>query len=96
VWVTDNNHLFEDVTQPIKAQGWSEGGNVYIGDNSWIGTGAVLIGGRGLRIGCGCVVGANSVVTNDVPDFSVVVGNPAKLVRRFDQGTGEWRRVDPS
>lgn len=94
VWVTDNNHRFDDPTRPIMSQGWSEGGSVHIGPNCWIGTGAVLVGARGLRVGKGCVVGANSVVTRDVPDFSVVTGSPARIVRQFDSDSAQWQAVD--
>lgn len=55
-----------------------------IADESWIGAGAVILPGC-RRVGTGAVVGAGSVVTRDVPDFAVVVGNPARVVRyRFD------------
>ncbi|NWL35203.1 acetyltransferase [Paenarthrobacter nitroguajacolicus] len=50
-----------------------------IGDDAWIGAGAIILPGC-RRIGTGAVVGAGSVVTKDVPDFSVVVGNPARPI----------------
>lgn len=57
-----------------------------LGHDTWIGHGAIIM--PGLRIGHGAVVGAGSVVTKDVPDFSIVAGNPAKLIRyRFDPET---------
>jgi acetyltransferase-like isoleucine patch superfamily enzyme len=94
VWITDNNHLYEDVSLPILSQGWSRGGYVHIGENCWLGTGAVIIGARGLTIGRGCVVGANAVVTMSVPDHCVVVGNPARIVRRYDATSNRWLRFD--
>jgi acetyltransferase-like isoleucine patch superfamily enzyme len=70
-----------------------------IGDDAWIGANAIVLPGCG-RIGRGAVVGAGSVVTRDVPDFAVVAGNPARIVRqRFPQalqdfvdGTHWWER----
>jgi acetyltransferase-like isoleucine patch superfamily enzyme len=54
-------------------------GAVYIGKNVWIGDKASIM--PGVTIGEGCIVGANTVVTKDVPPYSVVVGSPAKIVK---------------
>jgi acetyltransferase-like isoleucine patch superfamily enzyme len=54
----------------------------------------VLSGQKDLTIGRNSVLGANAVVTQSFPDFSVVAGNPAKLLRIYDQQTGKW--VDPN
>ena len=62
-----------------------------IGEGSWIGTNAVIIGN--VRIGKHSVIGANAVVTKDIPDYSVAVGIPARVVRQFDFLTGEWKKV---
>ena len=51
-----------------------------IGDDSWIGGGVVIL--PGVTIGRGCTVGAMSVVTKDIPDFSVAIGQPAKVVKK--------------
>jgi carbonic anhydrase/acetyltransferase-like protein (isoleucine patch superfamily) len=91
VYVSDTNHVYEDVTVPIKRQGLRDGRRVEIGRGAWIGIGAVIVGN--VRVGDGAVVGANAVVTQDVPDFTVVAGNPAQVVRRHD-GEG-WRWTTP-
>ncbi len=52
---------------------------VSIGDDAWVGAGAIVL--RGVRIGRGAIVGAGSVVTHDVPDWTVVAGNPAHAIR---------------
>jgi acetyltransferase-like isoleucine patch superfamily enzyme len=95
VWVTDHNHVYTDIARPVLAQGWTAGGTVDIEDNCWLGTGAVIIGMKGLTIGKGSVVGANSVVTSDVPAHSVVAGNPARVIRQYDPADAKWSRVEP-
>ncbi len=60
----------------------------HIGSDVWIGDNAVIL--QGVNIGNGAIIGASSVVTRDVDDFSIVVGNPAKHLRyRFDEGIRE-------
>ena len=90
VYITDQNHGYENLDQPIGVQIPSEEA-VTIGSGSWIGSGAIVL--PGARIGAHVVVGANSVVRGGIPDHSVVVGVPARGVRHHD-GT-EWRRVNP-
>lgn len=88
VYVTDQNHGYEDVTRPIGAQSMPEK-PVRIGDGSWIGYGSVIL--PGATICDHVVIGANSVVTGDIPSYSVAVGSPAKVIRRYVDG--EWRSV---
>ena len=54
-------------------------GKIEVGDDVWIGAGVIIL--KGVKIGTGAVVGAGSVVTKHVPDYSIVVGNPAKVVK---------------
>lgn len=63
--------------------GYSKVGRVCIGDYSFVGAGAIIL--PGVSIGKQCVVGAGSVVTRDVPDGSVVAGNPARIIGRTDE-----------
>ena len=74
------NHLFGDVTQPVMAQGIQAKG-IIVEDGAWIGGGGVVL--DGVRVGQGAVVGAGAVVTREVPPFSVVVGSPARVVKRY-------------
>ena len=83
-WVTisDNNHGTTDFDTlheaPIKRKLYTKG-PVIIGNNVWIGDKATLLGG--VTIGDGAVIAANSVVTKDVPAYSVVGGNPARVIK---------------
>lgn len=85
VYITDQNHGYEDVSLPISRQSQPER-PVVIGDGSWLGHGTVVL--PGVTIGRHVVVGANSVVTRDLPDFSVAVGSPARVIRRYVDGLG--------
>jgi acetyltransferase-like isoleucine patch superfamily enzyme len=76
------NHNFNDPTLPIMDQGIT-GRGIVVEDGSWIGAGAVVL--DGVRVGRGAVVGANSVVTRDVPPRSVVVGAPARVVHSVER-----------
>ena len=87
-YVSDTNHVYEDVTQPIKRQGLRDGRRVEIGPGAWLGVGATVCGS--VRVGRGSVVGAGCVVTTDVPDHCVVAGNPARIVRRWDGDAWNW------
>ena len=91
VYLSDNLHDYRDVTRPVMDQPLRQTADLVIGDGSWIGENACLIG---CSIGRHCTVGANSVVTRDVPDYCVVAGAPAVIVRRFCEATGTWRRTD--
>ena len=91
VYITDQNHGYEDIHRPISAQTQPERA-VRIGDGSLLGFGTVVL--PGVTIGRHVVIGANSVVTSDIPDFSVAVGAPARVIRRFD-GTN-WVAVPKS
>ncbi len=85
VYITDQNHGYEDRALPISVQSMPER-PVSIGSGSWLGHGTVVL--PGAAIGRHVAVGANSVVTGHLPDFSVAVGSPARVIRRFVEGTG--------
>ncbi len=77
VYVTDQNHGYADPSVPISRQVQPER-PVHVGDGSWLGHGTVVL--PGARIGRHVVIGANSVVTGTIPDFTVAVGAPARVV----------------
>ena len=78
VYVTDQNHGVDDLTMPIGRQTAGEK-PVAIGDGSWLGANVVVL--PGVTIGRHVAVGAGSIVTSDLPDHAVAVGNPARVIR---------------
>lgn len=90
VFISDCSHRYEDVSIPIIKQDIKKLAPVSIGEGSWIGENVCVCGAS---VGKHCVVGANSVVTVDIPDYSVAVGSPAKVVKRYDFEMQEWVRV---
>ena len=79
VMIHTANHELDDPEQPLWSLGWRDEGPLRIGRNSWIGMGTCVL--PGATIGEGCVVGAGSVVAGNLPDYTVAVGNPAKVIR---------------
>ena len=84
------NHDFEDPTKAIVNQGFSVK-EIVVEDGVWIGASAVVT--AGVRIGKNSVVGAGSVVTKDIPPFCVAVGNPAKVIKKYDFDLKIWVKV---
>lgn len=82
VELISGNHIFEDPNTPIRFQG-TKLGKVTIGEDVWLGTNTIVL--PGVTIGDGSVVGAGSVVTEDIPNYSVAIGAPAKIVKKRGQ-----------
>jgi len=80
VYITDQNHGYDDVSLPIGKQTQPER-SVSVGAGSWLGHGVIVL--PGARIGRHVAVGAGSVVTGDLPDYTVAVGIPARVVREI-------------
>lgn len=93
VYIADYIHGYEDVHRPVKMQALIPRQPVSIGDGSWIGENVVILGAR---IGRNCVIGANAVVSSDIPDFCVAVGAPARVVRHWCQFQMQWLKGAPS
>ena len=82
VYITDCDHEYRNVEVPVIDQGIvQKGQKVSIGEGSYIGINAVIVGN--VNIGKHCVIGANSVVTKDVPDYCVAVGGPARVIKNI-------------
>lgn len=90
VYISDNMHGYYDINIPIKDQEIVQNRAVEIGAGSWIGENVCILGSR---IGKNCVIGANSVVTTDIPDFSIAVGVPAKVIKRYSLQEKKWIKV---
>jgi acetyltransferase-like isoleucine patch superfamily enzyme len=78
-FVTDGNHRFDDPSRPVTWQGFTTKGPTKIGDNVWCGANVVIT--SGVTIGERCVIGANSVVTTDLPAGSIAAGAPARVLK---------------
>lgn len=77
--------VFDPAQMPLFAEEFAKGGDTRIGHDVWIGHNAMIL--PGVSLGNGVIVGAGSVVTRDVPDWCVVAGNPARVIRRrFSDG----------
>jgi acetyltransferase-like isoleucine patch superfamily enzyme len=88
--VSGLNHGYEDISKPISLQPVSTK-EITIKDEAWIGANSVIL--SGITIGKHAVVAGGSVVTKDVPDYTIVAGNPAKPVKKYDVDLKKWVRV---
>ncbi|MGB9911207.1 MAG: acyltransferase [Microgenomates group bacterium] len=92
VFITDHDHGFEDINKNLHQQPLTEGGKVIIEDNVLLGTKCSVL--KNVRIGRHSVIGANAVVTKDIPPYSVAVGIPAKVIKRYDFKKRKWINVE--
>lgn len=95
-YICSNDHNYENVEISIMKQGArsikSNGHDgIRIGEGSWVGTHVAIIGD--VHIGKHCVIGANSVVTKDIPDYCVVAGAPAKILKKYNFEKKEWEKI---
>jgi len=84
------NHNYEDISMSISSQGVSTS-PIVIDDESWIGANSVVL--PGVNIGKHCIVAAGSIVTKAVPDYSVVAGNPARIIKQFNKLSNKWEKI---
>jgi len=91
VYISDNLHSYDNPSVPVQYQPVRHIGNVRIGEGSWIGENVCIIGAS---VGKHCVIGANAVVTKDIPDYSVAAGIPAKVIKRYNFSSRQWEIID--
>lgn len=93
IFISDYNHEYLDSDTPICFQGNSKGGQgVTIGRDCWIGTNAVICGN--ITIGNHVVIGACSFVNKSIPDYCVVAGVPARIIKKYIFETRQWEKCD--
>ncbi len=86
------NHNYEDINLPIHAQGVSTA-MITIMEETWVGANVVIV--AGVTVGKHCIIAGGSVVTKNIPDYSVAVGNPAKVIKQYSPLTGKWESTAP-
>jgi acetyltransferase-like isoleucine patch superfamily enzyme len=89
-FISGQSHHYEDISKNFLRQGIHTS-QVVIGKNVWIGANSVIL--PGIKIGDNSVIGAGSIIIEDVPAYSVVAGNPAKIIKQYDFETKQWKRV---
>lgn len=91
VMITNIDHEYEDLSMPVANQPLIVK-KTQIGENCFIGSGAKIQAGT--ILGKHCVVGTNAVVRGHFPDYCVIVGVAARIVKRYDEKRGVWRKTD--
>jgi acetyltransferase-like isoleucine patch superfamily enzyme len=91
VYLSDNLHGYKNINLPVIDQPVVQINPVIIGDGAWIGENVCVIGAC---VGKNSVIGSNSVVTKDIPDYCVAIGAPAKIIKRYNFEFKEWGRTD--
>ncbi len=90
VYISDNLHSFEDTTQPVRLQPLKHS-PVTIEDEVWLGENVCVL--PGVTIGKHSIIGSNSVVTKNIPPYSVAVGSPAKVIRQYNEKSKQWESL---
>jgi acetyltransferase-like isoleucine patch superfamily enzyme len=88
IFIGDTYHRYQDADMPVLYQPMADPMPVVIGRGSFLGVGATVL--RGVTVGQNAYVAAGAVVTEDVPPYTIVAGNPARPIRRYDAERKEW------
>jgi acetyltransferase-like isoleucine patch superfamily enzyme len=81
-------HVYASPFIPYVFAEVSTGGTIEIGPNCWLGSGVTVL--KGVKIGFGSIIGAATLVTHDIPPLSIAIGNPCKVIRRYDIIAERW------
>jgi acetyltransferase-like isoleucine patch superfamily enzyme len=91
VYISDNQHTYDNPDIPIQNQPIKQCKTIIIKEGSWIGENVCIIGAC---IGKNSVIGANSFVTHDIPDYTIAVGAPARVIKKYNFKTRKWEKVE--
>jgi len=91
VYLSDNLHGYQNIELPVIYQAIQQTNPVIIKDGAWLGENVCVIGAS---VGKNSVIGSNSVVTKDIPDYCVAVGSPAVIIKRYNFDTKQWCKTD--
>jgi acetyltransferase-like isoleucine patch superfamily enzyme len=91
VYISDNLHDYKNINLPIIDQPIIQKQQVEIGDGAWLGENVCIIGAS---VGKNSVIGANSVVTKNIPDFCIAIGTPAIIIKRYNFKKNQWQQTD--
>lgn len=90
-FISDTTHTYDDIDTPVILLPLKKLKPVSIGDGSWLGRNASVIGAN---VGKHCVIGNCCFVTKNIPDYCVVVGNPCRIIKRYNFETRQWEKTD--
>lgn len=90
-FITDVTHDYESIDVCQYESKLKVLAPVIIGSGTWVGRNAIIMG---CKIGKHCVIGSNAFVTRDIPDYCVVVGSPARIIKRYNVDSKQWERTD--
>ena len=91
VYISDNLHSYENIELPVIDQPIKQTNPVIIHDGAWLGENVCVIGAS---VGKNSVIGANSIVTKDIPDYCVAIGSPAAIIKRYNFDSKQWQKTD--
>ena len=91
-FVSDGSHRFDDRDRPVPWQGFTSKGPTRVGDNVWCGVNVVIT--SGVEVGERSVIGANSVVTSNIPPYSIAAGSPARVLRTIEYRAAAAQKFD--
>jgi acetyltransferase-like isoleucine patch superfamily enzyme len=91
VYISDCLHEYKDINIAIMNQETIALAPVTIGDHTWLGENVVVLGAS---IGKHCIIGSNSVVTKDIPDYSIAIGSPARVIKKYDTTLKTWDKIE--